>query len=98
MYGKQEEEKGLGDSMSAFILHFHGSPLTIATNLKLHLNPVGWLHGMMVVTDRDLHFWRSPRLLGWACGVNAKERNFVITVGIDLCYKAGERDLFLKYI
>lgn len=48
--------------------------------------------------DRVIHFWRSPRLLGLAWGVNAQERNFVVTVGIDLGYKAGNRDLFLKYI
>lgn len=52
--------------------------------------------GDVVVTDRVMRIWRSPRLLGWARGVNAQGRNFVISVGIDCGYKDGTQGFILN--
>lgn len=52
--------------------------------------------GNVVVTDRVMRIGRSPRLLGWARGVNAQGRNVFISVGIDSSYKDGTQGFILN--
>lgn len=52
--------------------------------------------GDVVVTDRVMRIGRFSRPLGWARGVSAQGRNFVISVGIDSGYKDRTQGFILN--